>query len=431
MERASDIWWVDLKNPIFGQMTTGMSQRSSSSRQSRPQSSQTLQATVHNPLSSGSVVQPNQSTQMASRRPPMAPGSISQVNFVAGPSIPSQAIGTRFHVYSSGCLLDFFMPAVSSSPDASLCALELDSMRWDKLVDGKALFNQTYNWHYCCLNEEGTKAWLLGCPTEGSANAIGNAEYLSDVLPINLRMLGLLGNRLSPEAHFDTARFPGSDSLASSHLSGIGADLSRMFDKSPSSGASTDFVVTADSDGSEDANDDVENVSHKHDSKISTPIHVHRLILEARWPHFARMIASQMAEFHSKKLHIPEPYSVVRAFLYYLYTDSIAPHPEHGPILEDVAGMLVMANCYDMPRLRALCRNRLGRELDVDHAATIWDRAGLAGEENLKVRAARFCMTHWGRVVRTPGFQNLRRQVTIISRIAKYACANPFLIDQA
>jgi len=30
-----------------------------------------------------------------------------------------------------------------------------------------------------------------------------------------------------------------------------------------------------------------------------------------------------MAEFHTKKMHIPEPYSVVKAFLYYLYTDSI------------------------------------------------------------------------------------------------------------
>jgi len=103
-------------------------------------------------------------------------------------------------------------------------------------------------------------------------------------------------------------------------------------------------------------------------------------------------------------MHIPEPYSAVRAFLYYLYTDTISGS---AATLDDVAGMLVMSNIYDMPRLRLLCVNRLGKELDVEHAAITWERAGTAGEEWLRRRAANFCMTHWGRVVRTKGFKNL------------------------
>jgi hypothetical protein len=114
-----------------------------------------------------------------------------------------------------------------------------------------------------------------------------------------------------------------------------------------------------------------------------------------------------MAEFHSKKMHIPEPYAAVRAFLFYLYTDSIAPNPQNGPSLSDVAGMLVMANIYDMPRLRLLCVNRLGRELDIEHAAIIWERAATANEEWLKRRAAAFILHNWGRIVRTTGFRNL------------------------
>lgn len=114
-----------------------------------------------------------------------------------------------------------------------------------------------------------------------------------------------------------------------------------------------------------------------------------------------------MAEFHSKKMHIPEPYSAVRAFLFYLYTDSIAPNPQNGPTLSDVAGMLVMSNIYDMPRLRLLCVNRLGRELDIEHAAIIWERAATAGEDWLKHRAASYCLQNWGRVVRTAGFKTL------------------------
>jgi hypothetical protein len=114
-----------------------------------------------------------------------------------------------------------------------------------------------------------------------------------------------------------------------------------------------------------------------------------------------------MQEFHTKKMHIPEPYSAVRAFLFYLYTDSIAPNPPHGPTLTDVAGMLVMSNIYDMPRLRLLCVNRLARELDIEHAAIIWERANTANESWLRHRAALFCLQNWGRVVRTEGFKSL------------------------
>src|SRR5690606_27810660 len=112
------------------------------------------------------------------------------------------------------------------------------------------------------------------------------------------------------------------------------------------------------------------------DAPTSPPIYVHRLILQARWPHFARLWASQMAEFHTKKMHIPEPYTVVKAFLYYLYTDRIDPTDEDAEEntmsdLSDVAGLLVMSNIYNIPHLRLLCVNRLSKELDVDHACII------------------------------------------------------------
>jgi hypothetical protein len=149
---------------------------------------------------------------------------------------------------------------------------------------------------------------------------------------------------------------------------------------------------------------------------------VHRFILSARWPHFSRLYNAQMSEFHTRRMHIPEPYPAVKAFLYYLYTDSISSPPSAsgengslaaGPTLEDVADMLVMSNIYDMPRLRHLCVNRLVRDLDVLHAALIFDRASTAQEDWLKRRAASFCMTHWGRVVRTDSFRRLKRSTML------------------
>ena len=425
MERAGDIWWLDLNQSSYfnSDMAVDYShQKNANSRQSRPEwqsppqqqpHPQPQQQQQHHNTNSGyaansSSVQVTQSSYAASRRPPMAPGTISSSQFVSGPNIPSQSVGAHFHAFSSGCLLDFVTPAVTGSFETSLSALDLESMRWEKLADGKDLFNLNYRWHYSVLNQEGTRAWLLGCPVEPPNG--GGGEYLSDVLSIDLRKLGLLGNSLASDMRPDNSRLPPSDSSTKSHIAGIGADLAKMFDKPPTDGSSTDFVVTAEPDdlSSPDEADPMQD-SPRELTTSSQPIHVHRLILEARWPHFARMIAAQMAEFHTRKLHIPEPYSVVRAFLLYLYTDSITASRSQGPTLEDVAGMLVMSNCYDMPRLRTLCRNRLYRELDVDHAAVIWERAGTASEEWLRRRAARFCMDHWGKVVRTPGFQSLRR----------------------
>ena len=299
-------------------------------------------------------------------------------------------------------MLDFVTPAELSC-ETSLSSLELDTLRWQKLADGKDLYSPNYRWHYCTTNPEGTHAWLLGSPVESVADGNHTGEYLSDVLAIDLRKYGILGNELASDTR--SKMMPSSDANVSSHLSGIGADLSLTFDQPPETGSGADFAITADPD-----DDDFVDVSTPTDSTsgpVSRPIHVHKLILHARWPHFARLWSAQMAEFHSKRMHIPEPYSAVRAFLFYLYTDSIAPNPQNGPTLSDVAGMLVMSNIYDMPRLRLLCVNRLGRELDIEHAALIWERAATAGEDWLKQRAAVFCMQNFGRIVRTAAFRSL------------------------
>lgn len=312
----------------------------------------------------------------------------------------------HFHIYTSGCLLDFVTPAELTC-ETSLSSLELDSLRWSKLADGKDIFDPRYRWHYCTVNAEGTHAWLLGSCIEPSADGNGTTgnEYLSDVLAIDLRKFGVLGNELASSA---LGKIPSSDANVSSSLSGIGADLSMTFDQPPETGSGADFIVTADPD---DADLEVagtgSDASNTVVAPVSRPIHVHRLILHARWPHFARMWAAQMQEYHNKKMHIPEPYSAVRAFLFYLYTDSIAPNPPNGPTLSDVAGMLIMANMYDMPRLRLLCRNRLYREMDIEHAAVIWVSAHTAQEPWLKACAAQFCLENWGRVVRTEGFKTL------------------------
>ena len=431
MERTGDLWWLDLKSsPAFKSVPAHETSDSANSIGRVGPSPRSHYAQYNQPqhLVTGSTGYAANSSSVQVRASsmvpkPVAPGAMSSVRFVSGPSVPSQALGTHFHVYSSGALLDFVTPAGTIRPsECNLSALELDSLQWQKLAEGSEIFDPAYRWHYCAMNEDGTKAWLLGCANESPENGASTfEEYLSDVLPLDLRRFGLLGNKLTPEPSAEKNKLPTSDTHPMSNLSSLGADLASMFDQTYESGKGGDFIITGEKDeqvddtyvvsldSSPQALDDTPQFLCT-SALTSTPIHVHKLILQARWPHFNRLYASQMAEFQTKKMHIPEPYSVVRAFLYYLYTDSIAKHPTYCADLADIAGLLVMSNVYDMPRLRLLCIHRLSRELDVEHAAIVWERAGTAGEEWLRRRAATYCLTHWGRVVRTEGFRRLTRQ---------------------
>lgn len=389
MERTSDIWWLDLKG---SPSLTGIS-----SSQGTDNVPDTRLPIAHYPDSisspssqqmsprSGIYAANSASVQVRnfSRRKPLAPGAISCLRFHSGPHVPQLFSGTHFQSFTSGVLLDLITPSETvRSHDCNLSALDLNALRWQRLADGQEIFRPGYRWHYCTVNETGTKAWLLGCSLDLGNNAPGASDenHMSEILAIDLEKYGLLGNSLSAEAPLQDASWP-ADQPGSTPVSGLGADLSAVFDQSPESGSGVDFVITAirddhDYSASDDLGDDTPSGSPAQTQPIfvepnpatSDPIHVHKIILQLRWPHFKRLYAAQMAEYHTKRMHIPEPYSVVRAFLYYLYTDSIAGHPEYCSSVIDVAGMLVMANLYDMPKLRLLCVNRLSRELDVENA---------------------------------------------------------------
>ncbi|KAG9255965.1 kelch repeat protein [Emericellopsis atlantica] len=436
MDKVSDLWWLDLKgSPEFDSRPhVGVFDRSSSNNRTLGHASRppyTSMAPASSTSTSGyaansRTAQVNPPSFQIKSYAPVAPGSISSVKFISGPAVPSQGSGIHYHAYSSGCLLDFVTPAATITPrECSLSSLDLNTMRWQKLAEGHEIFRPDYRWQYCTINDDGTKAWLLGCPTDPGTN--GYEEYLSDIMEVDLRKYGFLGNNMAPEPR--AAARPSATVRPSDQPSkGLGGDLAKLFDQPPESGSGTDFVVTAlaadvDEDGLDSGSKEHDDMSQDPnwlapDAPTSRPIHVHKLILLARWPHFARLYNAQMAEFHTKKMHIPEPYSVVKAFLYYLYTDSIQGTPDAREsdgrtALTDVAGLLVMSNIYNIPHLRLLCVNRLARELDVEHACVIWLCAGLASEEWLRKRACTFCFTHWGRIVRTQGFLNLPRSALV------------------
>lgn len=428
MERTTDIWWLDLKgSPSLAGISASEGTVDSLDTHiqlthiadSISSSSQNLSPRSGNYAANSASVQ----VRNYGRRKPLAPGAISCLQFRSGPHVPALFSGTHFQSYASGVLLDLITPSETvRSHDCNLSALDLNSLRWQRLADGQEIFRPGFRWHYCTVNDTGTKAWLLGCSLD-LANAPGASDenHMSEVLTIDLDKYGLLGNDLSAEVPEQDPSWT-ADASGQAPLSGLGADLSSTFDHPPESGSGTDFIITAIRDDEDDFayDDPIETPAGspsmsqpmfvEPNQSTSAPIHVHKIILQLRWPHFKRLYAAQMSEYHAKRMHIPEPYSAVRAFLYYLYTDSIAGHPEYCSGVADVAGMLVMANLYDLPRLRLLCVNHLSREIDVDNAAIVWERAVRTNEHWLMRRAAQFCLAHWGRVVRTEGFKSLSHQ---------------------
>jgi hypothetical protein len=186
MDKISDLWWLDLKgNPQFdsrpqiGIFDRGsLSTRASSSPRPPYTMTQAPVVGASGYAANSRTAQVNPPSIQMKTYAPVAPGSISALKFMSGPSIPSQGSGLHFHAYSSGTLLDFVTPAATlTSRECSLSALDLGTLRWTKLAGGREIFKAGYRWHYCCMNEDGTKSWLLGCPTDPAPGDIGPNGY--------------------------------------------------------------------------------------------------------------------------------------------------------------------------------------------------------------------------------------------------------------
>ncbi|KAK9348384.1 hypothetical protein V1522DRAFT_398477 [Lipomyces starkeyi] len=298
--------------------------------------------------------------------------------------------GTHFYAFCGSTVIDFMThgPAIHNT-ETSITSFDLTELRWRTLADSSCDIFSGNSWAYVALS--GTTAFLLGSalyPEYGIEN-----EVICRILPIDLKYYGA-----APKPSLQSPTVPPAESL--------NADISTLFDDRETS----DFVITAIPDdydtpgsmsvpGPDTAADTTQQIP------VSDPIYVHALILQTRWPHFKRLSNSRMREYHRKRMHIPEKYSTVRALLYYLYSDTIATTVS----VVIVAKLLVLSNMYALPRLRDLCISRIQDGFDVTNAPTIWECAKVAQEDVLRTSAARFCLRHWGRVVRTKAFRALSK----------------------
>ncbi|KAF9413083.1 hypothetical protein BGZ94_000838 [Podila epigama] len=135
-------------------------------------------------------------------------------------------------------------------------------------------------------------------------------------------------------------------------------------------------------------------------------IPVNSSILSARWPYFGALLREQEDQdvheaatgnssseasdydptlFSKRTLSLPEPYTVVLAFLQYLYTDHLVTAQQHHP--QVLSQLLLLADMYGLDRLRDLATHALHQMLNMSTAAMVYETAALSQQTGLQIRS--------------------------------------------
>ncbi|XP_038050158.1 RCC1 and BTB domain-containing protein 1-like [Patiria miniata] len=131
-------------------------------------------------------------------------------------------------------------------------------------------------------------------------------------------------------------------------------------------------------------------------------IHVHKAILKIRCEHFRSMFQSHWDEDGKDVIEITQyTYPVYRAFLEYLYTDSVSVDPE------DAIGLLDLANSYCETHLKKLCERIIKQGINVENTPTLMAAAIKYEAQELEDFCFKFAVNHMTAVVQTEAFQNL------------------------
>ncbi|ELK08879.1 RCC1 and BTB domain-containing protein 2 [Pteropus alecto] len=127
-------------------------------------------------------------------------------------------------------------------------------------------------------------------------------------------------------------------------------------------------------------------------------IYAHKVLLKIRCEHFRSSLEDseddivEMSEFS---------YPVYRAFLEYLYTDSISLPPE------EAVGLLDLATFYRENRLKKLCQQTIKQGICEENAIALLSAAVKYDAQDLEEFCFRFCINHLTVVTQTSGFAEM------------------------
>uniref|UniRef100_A0A4W6C8U0 RCC1 and BTB domain containing protein 2 n=1 Tax=Lates calcarifer TaxID=8187 RepID=A0A4W6C8U0_LATCA len=142
-------------------------------------------------------------------------------------------------------------------------------------------------------------------------------------------------------------------------------------------------------------------------------IHVHKALLKIRCEHFRALLN----ETDEDAIEIHQfSYLVYRAFLEYLYTDTINLPPE------DAIGLLDLATFYRETRLKRLCQETIKRGISEENAITLLSAAVKYEARDLEEFCFKFCVNHLTAVTQTQAFADMDHDLlkNFISKASRY-----------
>ncbi|XP_077014348.1 RCC1 and BTB domain-containing protein 2 isoform X2 [Tamandua tetradactyla] len=156
-----------------------------------------------------------------------------------------------------------------------------------------------------------------------------------------------------------------------------------------------DHLTVAESLKREFDNPDTADLKFLVDGKY---IYAHKVLLKIRCEHFRSSLEDteddivEMSEFS---------YPVYRAFLEYLYTDSISLAPE------EAIGLLDLATFYRENRLKKLCQQTIKQGICEENAIALLSAAVKYDAQDLEEFCFRFCINHLTVVTQSSGFAEM------------------------
>ncbi|GFW63725.1 speckle-type POZ protein [Trichonephila clavipes] len=144
----------------------------------------------------------------------------------------------------------------------------------------------------------------------------------------------------------------------------------------------------------------------------------HRLVLAARSPVFESMFKNEMKESNENRLVITDSdEKTFGEFLRYFYIGEI------GPLTSDHAlNLLVLADKYDVPELKAEIVDYLRCELSTENALSILIEAHLHNEKVLKREAVEFIGNNLWYIINSPRWKEFRHNLDLVDCILAYVC---------
>lgn len=121
-------------------------------------------------------------------------------------------------------------------------------------------------------------------------------------------------------------------------------------------------------------------------------IMVNSAVLCQRWPYFDELMKANRSEQQAEKSPIVNhsmeflyPHAVVIALLQYIYTDNLLTAQQYQPHV--LSQLMLLADMYNLPRLRDLTAHALHQMLNMSTAPLIFETAALSHRTSLQIRA--------------------------------------------